>query len=353
MSAGVQQLSRRRALLMLGMGGGASFLCAGDRARRPLRLYRWEGTSLGSPARLLLYHTDREAAAQAIGRCVAEIERLERSFALYREDSEIARLNREGRLAAPSQELLVLLSRSVQLSELSDGAFDITVQTLWTLYARHFFAAATPPAEGPSQRAIEDALKLVSWRDVEIGTRLVRLARPGMGVTLNGIAQGYVTDRVTEILRGQGCKRVLADLGRSEIEAMGAHPDGLAWRIGIVDPRRPEAFARVLDLGDGALCTSGGYGTIFEPSGRHHHLFDPKRGGSANRLLAVSVLAPSATVADGLSTALYVASPERARALVASFPGVRALITHPDGEMEELSAADGDFDSIVKPKSKV
>jgi FAD:protein FMN transferase len=353
MSETVRPISRRRALLMLGMGGGAAFLCAGDRARRPLRLYRWEGTSLGSPAQLLLYHTDREAAAQAIGRCVAEIERLERTFALYREDSEIARLNREGRLAAPSQELLVLLSRSVQLSELSEGAFDITVQPLWTLYARHFFAAATPPAEGPSRRAIEDALKLVGWRDIEIGTRLVRLARPGMGVTLNGIAQGYVTDRVTEILRGQGCERVLADLGRSEIEAMGAHLDGLPWRIGIVDPRRPAAFARVLDLRDGALCTSGGYGTIFEPSGRYHHLFDPKRGVSAGRLLAVSVLAPSATVADGLSTALYVASPERARALVASFPAVRALITHPDGETEELSAADGDFDSIVKPKSKV
>jgi FAD:protein FMN transferase len=338
MSAAVRRLSRRRALVMLGMGGGAAFLCAGDRAPRPLRLYRWEGTSLGSPARLLLYHTDREAAVEAIGRCIAEIERLERSFALYREDSEIARLNREGRLATPSQELLLLLARSAQLSELSGGAFDITVQPLWTLYARHFFAAAPPPTEGPSRRAIDDALKLVSWRDIEIGPRLVRLARPGMGVTLNGIAQGYVTDRVTEILRGEGCERVLADLGRSEIAAMGAHPDGLAWRIGVVDPRRAEVFARMLDLRDGALCTSGGYGTTFEPSGRHHHLFDPKHGVSAHRLLAVSVLAPSATVADGLSTALYVAAPERVPNLVASFAGTRAFLTDPQGQVEEVSA---------------
>jgi FAD:protein FMN transferase len=331
-------LSRRRTLLMLGLGGGAAFICAGDRSRLPLRLYRWEGTSLGSPARLLLYHTDRAAAAQMIGRCVAEIERLERSFALYREHSEIARLNRDGRLAAPSQDLLAVLSLSARLSELSDSAFDITVQPLWTLYARHFFAALMPPTGGPPARAIEAALTLVDWRDVDIAPRALRLGRPGMGLTLNGVAQGYVTDRVTDILRAHGCDRVLADLGRSEIKAIGAHVDDRAWRIGVVDPRRPDAFARMLDLRDSALCTSGGYGTTFEPSGRHHHLFDPRRGVSANRLIAASVLAPSATVADGLSTALYVASPERVRALVTNFAGVRAFLTDHNGQVEELSA---------------
>ena len=357
MSMAARRLSRRRALMLLGLGGGAAFICAGDRARVPLRLYRWEGTSLGSPARLLLYHTDRAAAVQAISHCVAEIERLERSFALYREDSEIARLNRDGTLATPSQDLLLLLSRSTRLSELSDGAFDVTVQPLWTLYARHFFASATPPAEGPPARTIDEALKLVNWRNVEIGPRALRLRHTGMGLTLNGIAQGYVTDRITEILRAQGCDRVLADLGRSEIKAAGAHADGRAWRVGLVDPRRTDKFSRLLDLHDGALCTSGGYGTPFEPSRRHHHLFDPRRGVSVNRLIAVSVFAPSATGADGLSTALYVASPERARVLIASFSAARALLTYPNGAVEELSAAAmarcGDFDSIVKPKSKV
>jgi FAD:protein FMN transferase len=337
MSHVVQHLSRRRTLLMLAFGGGAAFICAGDRAQLPLGLYRWEGTSLGSPARLLLYHSDRLGAAQAIGRCVAEIERLERCFALYREDSEIARLNRDGELPAPSQDLLLLLSLSGRLAELSEGAFDVTVQPLWTLYARHFFTAATPPTDGPPARAIDDTLQLVGWRNVEISRRVLRLARRGMGLTLNGIAQGYVTDRLTEILRAHGCERVLADLGRSEIKAAGTHVDGRPWRVGIVDPHRPEAFARTLDLSDGALCTSGGYGTTFEPSGRHHHLFDPRRGVSANRLIAASVLAPSATVADGLSTALYVASPERRRPLVANFAGTRAFLTDAQGQVEEMS----------------
>jgi len=322
----------------MGLGGGAAFICAGDRVRVPPRLYRWQGTSLASPARLLIYHTDRVAAEQAINRCITEIERLERIFALNREDSEIARLNRDGRIVAPSQDLSLLLSLSARLAELSDSAFDVTVQPLWTLYTRHFFAAETPPTEGPPARAIDEALKIVDWRDIEIGPHAVRLARPGMGLTLNGIAQGYVTDRVTQILRGHDCERVLADLGRSEIKALGAHADGRAWRVGVVDPRRTDAFARMLDLRDGALCTSGGYGTKFEPSGRYHHLFDPRRGVSANRLIGVSVLAPSAMIADGLSTALYVASPDRARALVDIFAGTRALLTYPNGQVEELSA---------------
>src|SRR5215469_5741703 len=161
--------SRRRALLLMGLGGGAAFICAGDRVRVPPRLYRWQGTSLGSPARLLIYHTDRVAAEQAINRCITEIERLERIFALNREDSEIARLNRDGRIVAPSQDLLLLLSLSARLAELSDSAFDVTVQPLWTLYARHFFAAETPPTEGPPARAIDEALKIVDWRDIEIG----------------------------------------------------------------------------------------------------------------------------------------------------------------------------------------
>jgi FAD:protein FMN transferase len=338
MNSEIPRFSRRRALVLMGLGSYAAFICAGDRARVPPRLYRWQGTSLGSPAQLLLYHTDRVAAAQAINRCIAEIERLERIFALYREDSEIARLNRDGRIAAPSQDLLLLLSLSARLAELSNGAFDVTVQPLWTLYARHFFTAETPPTEGPPARAIDEALKFVNWRDVEIGRHALRLARPGMGLTLNGIAQGYVTDRVTEILRGLDCERVLANLGRSEIKALGAHLNGRPWRVGVVDPRRTDVLARMLDLRDGALCTSGGYGTKFEPSGRYHHLFDPRRGVSAHRLVGVSVLAPSAVIADGLSTALYVAPRERAQTLVASFAATRALLTYPNGQGEELSA---------------
>jgi thiamine biosynthesis lipoprotein len=330
-------LSRRRAITILGAVAGLPLLGAGDRARDAAPLYQWNGSSLGSPARLLLYHPDRAVATRIVRACAAEIERLERAFALYRADSELACLNRDGRIDAPSLDLLTVLSLAQRLSALSLGAFDVTVQPLWDLYAAHFFRAGAPPPQGPDPRAIERARKLVDWQAIAMTARRIALARPGTGVTLNGIAQGYFTDRVVEILRANGCEQTLADMGCSELYAMGRRGDGRPWRIALADPRRLETFAATLDLCDRALCTSGGYGTKFEPTGRFHHLFDPTTGTSANRYIAVSVFAASAMTADALSTALYVTPPEREAALLASFPGVAARLTLADGTVRLLS----------------
>lgn len=328
-------LSRRRAMTILGSIAGMPLLSAGEPAAT---LYRWRGTSLGSPSHLLLYHPDRAAAARIVGRCAAEIERLERIFYLHRPDSEIACLNRDGRLDAPSLDLLAVLSQCLRLSTLSGGAFDVTVQPLWDVYAAHFFARPSPPLDGPEPHAVERARALVDWRGIDPSARRIALARRGMGVTLNGIAQGYVTDRITEILRENGCDSTLADMGRSELRARGRHADGRPWRVGLADPRAPETFAVTAELRDRSLCTSGGYGTPFEPTGRYHHLFDPATGASARHYIGVSVFAASATVADALSTALYVSPPERGPALLAGFAGVSARLTRPDGTVEQLSS---------------
>jgi FAD:protein FMN transferase len=332
-------VSRRRAITIVGAVAGLPLLCADDLSHGALLLHQWSGTSLGSPVQLLLYHRDRAAAARIAGECAAEIERLERIFALYRTDSEIARLNRDGRIELPSLDLLTVLSRCQTLSALSRGAFDVTVQPLWTLYAAHFFGNATPPPEGPASEAIERTRKLVNWQAINIGRRRIVLERPGMGVTLNGIAQGYITDRVTDILRENGCDRTFGNMGCSEIRAVGRHADGRPWRVGLADPRQPETIAVSLDLCDRSVCTSGGYGTKFEATGRFHHLFDPSTGASAHHYIAVSVFAASAFVADALSTALYVTPPEGGGTLLASFSGVSALATVPDGTVQHLPVA--------------
>ena len=332
-------VSRRRAMTIVGAVAGLPFLGANELSWGEPLLHQWIGTSLGSPSQLLLYHHDRAAAARIAGECAAEIDRLERIFALYQPDSEIARLNRDGRVELPSLDLLTVLSRCQTLSALSRGAFDMTVQPLWTLYAGHFFGNAAPPPEGPAPEAIERTRKLVNWQAINIGRRRIVLERPGMGVTLNGIAQGYITDRVTDILRENGCDRTFGNMGCSEIRAVGRHADGRPWRVGLADPRQPETVAVSLELCDRSVCTSGGYGTKFDATGRFHHLFDPSTGASAHHYIAVSVFAASAFVADALSTALYVTPPERGAALLASFSGVSALATLPDGTAQHLPAA--------------
>jgi thiamine biosynthesis lipoprotein len=329
-------VSRRRALTIVGAAAGLPLLCAADRSHSAPLLHQWTGTSLGSPSQLLLYHDDGAMAARIARECSAEIERLERVFALYRAESEIARLNREGRIDFPSIDLLTVFSQCHTLSALSDGAFDVTVQPLWTLYAEHFFGNDAPARAGPPPQAIERARELVDWRAIELGARRIVLTRPGMGITLNGIAQGYITDRVTDILRAHGCDRTFANLGCSEISAQGRHANGRPWRVGLADPRQPENVGIALDLCDRSVCTSGGYGTKFEASGRFHDLFDPLTGASAHSYLAVSVLATNTMIADALSTALYVTPPQRSSALLASFPGVSALGTLPDGSVRHL-----------------
>lgn len=336
---GSRALSRRRAMTVLAALAGVPLVCVGDRAVETVAIYRWNGTSLGCPSRLFICHPDHLIAQQIAAQCAAEIRRLEAIFALYRADSELAQLNRDGRLEAPSVDLLLVLAQCQRLAALSGGAFDVTVQPLWDLYAGHFFGGSAAPPEGPEPKAIERALKLVDWQSIDVTTRQVRLARPDMGLTLNGIAQGYVTDRVTAILRDHGCDRILADMGCSELRAHGRRADGRPWRIGLADPRQPARLAVTLDLCDRALCTSGGYGTKFEATGRFHHLFDPATGGSAHHYLAVSVFATSAMIADALSTALYTTPPERGARLLEAFPGISALVTRPDGSVERLQSS--------------
>src|SRR5260370_21160658 len=129
-------LSRRRVITILGAVAGLPILPAGDEPNNVTRLHRWRGTAHGSPSYLLLHHPDRGAAEQAVAQCVAEIERLEKKFSLYRGDSEITRLNRHGRLESPSHDFLALLSECQRFSELSGGAFDVTVQPLWNVTLR-------------------------------------------------------------------------------------------------------------------------------------------------------------------------------------------------------------------------
>ena len=164
-----------------------------------------------------------------------------------------------------------------------------------------------------------------------------------MGVTLNSIGQGFVADRIADMLSERGFKHVYADLG--EIRLVGDNPDGRPWRIGLRDPKDEAHFGRTLDLENIGLAVSGGYGTRFEETGRYHHIFDPRTGLSADRMAAIAVTAPSAMIANGLATSIYVAGREHAAGILAAYPGARAVITTADGQWLG-SQADGRFVAI-------
>ncbi|WP_052584508.1 FAD:protein FMN transferase, partial [Azospirillum baldaniorum] len=285
--------------------------------------------------RFQLAHPDPAEADRLIALCLEEVARLERVFSLYRTDSALARLNRDGVLDAPPADLVRLLSEAAAVSRRTDGAFDPTVQPLWQLYAGHFARPGADPA-GPPEAVLRAARELVDYRKLRVEPGRVAFAGRGMAVTLNGIAQGYVTDRVSERLRAEGMTDVLVDLG--EIRALGHHPSGRPWSVGLADPLVDGRNAGTLEIADRAVATSGGYGTPFDPAGRFTHLFDPATGGCAREWLAVTVLAPDATTADALSTALSVAPEARAAVLLDRFPGTAARLTRRDGSVLALRA---------------
>lgn len=277
---------------------------------RGARAHTWRGIALGADASLTIEHDDEAEARAAIDACLAEIARLESIFSLYRPDSALMQLNATGLLNAAPADLRVLLSEALRIAELSRGAFDPTVQPLWDAYARHF-ACSDPDPAGPSTTAIADALELVDWRKVAVEGGRVALGRPQMALTLNGIAQGYITDCVGDLLRARGFTHVLVNLGEQLV--LGPRWDGSAWRAGIADPTAPHRVIGVIALRNGAIATSGGYGCRFDKNGRFTHILDPATGVPAARWASVTVLAERATLADGLSTALSVVAPPQAR----------------------------------------
>jgi thiamine biosynthesis lipoprotein len=304
-------------------------MIAAVRATAPSgQLFNWQGDVLGAWSELSLWHTDAALAQRTILRVRGEIARYERIFSLYQDDSEISRLNTSGTLGRPSSELRGLIEESQRFGVLSDGAFDISVQPLWRLYEAHFWSHSDIQSD-LAARARDVARDLVDFRQIDTGAARVAFARPGMAITLNSVAQGFITDAIADLLRNEGFVSAVVDLG--EFRTLGRHPDGHAWRLGIRNALTASGVDRVIELDNMALAVSGGYGTTFEPTGRFHHIFDPQTGACANKLADAAVIGPRATVANGLATAICVAGEDRAAAMLAAYPGTHAILTRTDG----------------------
>jgi thiamine biosynthesis lipoprotein len=330
-------LTRRRAIRIVAAAAGLPLIIAAVRATAPAgQFFNWQGEVLGAFSELTLWHSDAALARRTILKIRGEIARYERIFSLYQADSEISRLNAAGALPRPSPELRALIEESQRFGVLSAGAFDISVQPLWRLYEAHFWSH-TDIVQDIVARARDVARDLVDFRRIETSAGRIAFAREGMGITLNSVAQGFITDAIADLLRNEGFESAVVDLG--EFRTLGRHPDGRAWRLGIRDALAASGVARTVELDDMALAVSGGYGTTFEPTGRFHHIFDPQTGASANKLADVAVIGPRATAANGIATAICVAGEERAAALLAACPGTRALLTRPDGTSVTMAPA--------------
>lgn len=277
---------------------------------RATPIHQWRGVALGADASITLAHEDAEAI---VARALREIARLEAIFSLHDPNSALVQLNAQGQLAHPPFELLECLSLAGAVHAASDGRFDPTIQPLWAHYAEHYAEGRAPDAA-----SIAAVMDRIGWARVRIEASAITL-QPGMALSLNGIAQGYIADKVADLLRAEGLGDVLVNTG--ELVALGGHPQGGDWPISLNDGQTviPDA----VHLRNGALASSSPHAITFDAAGGVSHILDPLSGAVAPaQWRLITVAAPSAALADALSTACCLMNRDDIEATLAGFPNV-------------------------------
>lgn len=248
-----------------------------------------------------------EEAKAAVEAAEAEINRIEQLVSTGIDTSEIAKLNQEG-VADVSKDTAYLIQRSLELNDSTEGAFDITIYPLmveWGFTDQNY--------QVPKQERIQELLEQVDSSAVERDEDRVSLHKEEMEIDLGGIAKGYTSARIMEIFKEYGIKSGVVSLG-GNVQVLGTKTDGSDWRVAVENPGEEGTYIGVLEVSDKAVITSGGYERYFEQDGKtYHHILDPKTGYPAESgLTSVTIVSEDGTLADGLSTSLFIMGKEKA-----------------------------------------
>jgi thiamine biosynthesis lipoprotein len=288
-------------------------------------------TALGAP---------RTRVEEAVGRAFEEMHRLIGILSRFEHDSPVSALNADGRLAGPPPELRRVVTRALRYHDVTRGAFDISVAPLVNLF-RRLRGASSPTA--PAETEVREARSLVDARAVTVSWREIRFGKSGMGITLDGIAKGFIVDRMAGVLSRAGVADFLID-GGGDIRVSGANQRGEPWSVGVHDPRDDNRPADTVRLSAGAVATSGSYQVYFDADRRFHHIVDPGTGRSPIHCASATVVAPTAMAADALATSVFVMAPLEGLRMVESLPGCSCFILGDDGR----SLASRDWAAIAR-----
>ena len=295
-------LNRRRFLQVVAIAGAAAscwkFGLSG--VGRPLQAARRSQPIMGTVLNITLYGPDRESCEEAIDTTIKKMVLLESLLSRHMESSELARLNRVGRLESPSDSLLDVLSLAQSISRKTAGAFDVTMLPLLQMHE------SIRGANGhPEPVRFSEIKGLVGYDDLTFDRDKVRLRQAGMGLTLDGIGKGYIVDQGIAELKQHGFHNVYLEAG-GDLMVSGHKNANAPWRIGIRPPRSTPNKPVVITVSDKAVATSGDYFQAFTPDLKHHHIINPQNGFSPAELASCTITAPNVALADSLSTAVMV-----------------------------------------------
>ena len=294
----------------LGNSIAPSSLIGGVRTDEKIKCRSWSGILLGTEGHIQMHCPNDKKFDAITQKCLTEIQRLESYFSLYDSHSLLSLWNKNGFIKNPPKDWFDLLTVAEKVWKATQGHFDITVHPIVEYFRNHTDDSLIP-------KEINKLHKLVGFDKIAIEKNQIRFTEKGMQATLNAIAQGFITDRVAEILQQEGFDNVLIELG--ETRALGMHPEKRPWNIGIKHPEQEGELIGMIPLQSMALATSSPLGSQWNRQDVHH-LVNPKTATCQNNYKSISIESPSATLADALSTGLYFIPENEANNLAQTFP---------------------------------
>jgi FAD:protein FMN transferase len=292
----------------------------------PLQEVKKSENMMGTVFDITVYDSDKANAEIAIDAAYAEIARIDNLLSIYKNDSEISMLNRDKQIKNPSADFIDNVKKSVYYSNLSDGAFDITVQPILDLYTESFLVNK----RAPTATEILKIVKRIDYKKIIITNNSISIGAD-QEITLGGIAKGYSVEKAIEVLKSYGIEHALVNAG-GNMRALGEKPGNIDWNIALRNPRDENEYITIITLNDNAVSTSGDYERYFNENKTFHHIINPKTGYSATELISVTIVMDNAYDSDALSTTVFVLGPEKGMALAEKL-GVKALIITRDRQI--------------------
>jgi len=281
---------------------------------------------MGTVVEVIVIADNESVARKSIAEAFSAMERVDRLMSNFKEDSDISRINKGAgsKAVAVDSDVVEVIKKSIYYSEISNGAFDITVGGVEELYDFE--------DEGriPEEEKFKNSVSLIGYRNIAIKGNTVRLMKKGMKLDLGGIAKGYAIDKGIDAIRKNGVADALVNAG-GDIRTIGESENG-QWKIGVLHPRENGRIIDTLLMKDISVATSGDYRKYFISGGkRYHHILNPSTGLPTEGVQSVTIIAPFAVDADALATAVFVMGKKNGMKLVEKLKDIEGIIIDSDG----------------------
>jgi thiamine biosynthesis lipoprotein len=281
---------------------------------------------MGNHFEISVVSIDEAWAQKRIDEAIADIQRIEALLTTFSNDSQTNQINQNAGIAPVQvdQEVFDLIERSIKISHLTQGAFDITYgsidKSLWNFDVNM--------KQLPDVEVAQASVKLINYQNIILNrpNRTVLLKEPGMRIGFGGIGKGYAADKAKQLLHKAGVKSGIVNAA-GDLVTWGTQPDGKPWTVAIADPNRQSPYFSKLDISNSAIATSGNYEKYAMIDGkRYSHTIDPKTGLPVTGIKSVSIICPSAELADALATPVTVMGVQVGLGLINQLKGVACLI---------------------------